>query len=131
MQQPIATAAAVLPCYAEWLTPDQVAAQVGASAVVVNAWIVTGIKTEAGRLRLRAVKIGGRWKIDPAAVAEFVSAVTAASLPPSATAPAGAPAPPKPETEADRVRRAAQCMARLKARGVLTEASPQPRTRRA
>ena len=80
---------AAIPNYAAWLTTDQVAERVGASSVVVNNWIVTGIRTESGRLRLRAAKVGGRWKIEPAAVTEFVTAMTVASLPPSATAVPG------------------------------------------
>lgn len=116
MQQPVPSATTVHD-YTSWLTTDEVAAKVGASPVAVNAWIVNGIKTETGRIRLRAVKIGKRWKIDPAAVAEFITATTAASLPASATAAPGIPAPPKPETEAGRAKRAADCMARIRARG--------------
>lgn len=125
------TALVALPRYADWLTTEALARQVGTSSVVVTAWIVTGVKSEAGTIRLRAVKVGGRWRIEPAAVTEFVTATTRAALPKSATASAPADAPPAPveETVAQRNRRAAECMARLRAQGIATDAVPT-RTRR-
>jgi hypothetical protein len=122
-----------LPRYADWLTTEAAAQQVGTSSVVVNGWIVSGVKSDTGTIRLRAVKVGGRWRIEPAAVAEFIAATTRAALPQSATAPATAPTPAE-ETAADRNRRAAECMARLRQAGIATVAVPGPtrrtRTRR-
>jgi hypothetical protein len=118
MQQP-AHALIALPDYANWLSTDDVAARLGVSSVVVNAWIVTGIKSETGRVHLRAAKVGGRWKVDPARVVEFVAATTAAALPASATPAAPDAVPPaKAVTASARNRRAEECMARLRERGV-------------
>lgn len=130
MQQPAPAPTLALPRYADWLTTEGVADQVGTTSVVVNGWIVTGVKSEAGVIRLRAVKVGGRWRVEPAAVREFIDATTRAALPKSATDPAAPPAP-VPETAADRNRRAEECMARMRARGWLTPDSPtRTRTRR-
>src|SRR5262245_29517631 len=113
MQQPTTIPAPALPRYADWLTTEQVADQVGASIIVVTNWITVGVKSETGTIRLRAKKVGGRWRIEPAAVAEFVEATTRAALPKSATAPTAQPVATPPETEAARKRRGASCMARL------------------
>lgn len=123
-QQP----ATALPRYADWLTTDAVAAQCGTSVAVVNAWIVTGVKSERGVIRLRASKIGGRWRIEPSAVTAFIDATTAASLPASATASAAQPPEPVRESAAARRIRLAQCMDDLAAMGVTGD--PKPRTRR-
>lgn len=129
MQQP-ATLPTVLPRYADWLTTEAVAALVGVSPILVTTWITTGVKSENGPIRLRAKKVGGRWKIEPSAVSEFIDATTRASLPPSATAPEAQPAP-RVESVADRTRRASECMARLQRAGIATDAVPVPtRTRR-
>jgi hypothetical protein len=120
-------APAAFPRYADWLTTEQVGEQVGATSLVVNGWIVTGVKTDTGTIFLRAAKVGGRWRIEPAAVAEFVEATTAAALPKRATAAANGKEQPAPETAVDLKRRAASVRDRLIARGLSV---PKPRTRR-
>lgn len=116
--QTVSTPTVALPRYADWLTTEAVGEQVGASSIVVTGWITTGVKSETGAIRLRAVKVGGRWRIDPAAVAEFIAATTRAALPQSATAPQVATvAEPSGMSEAERNRRAAECEKRMRARG--------------
>lgn len=66
--------------HTQWMTLKQVAARVGASVAGVNGWIVEGVKTKTGQLRLKAVKVGTRWRLDPAAVVEFIQAATDAAL---------------------------------------------------
>jgi hypothetical protein len=107
-----------VPNYADWLTTETVATKCGVSALVVNGWIVNGIKTDTGRVRLVASKVGGRWRVEPAALAAFVGATTAAALPESATSATARPVEQPATTAADLNRRGAECMARLRNRGV-------------
>ncbi|QJW94744.1 hypothetical protein [Frigoriglobus tundricola] len=123
MQQPSAPLA--LPNYAAWLTTETLAKQAGVSPIVANGWIVNGIKTETGRIRLTAVKVGGRWRINPDAVAAFFAATTKASLP--ASAATDVPPPPAPPSEADIRRRGEECMARLRAGGLLMDTPTRTR----
>jgi hypothetical protein len=127
MQQPTTTASA-LPRYADWLTTDGLAEQVGASVIVVTNWIVNGIRTGKDRIRLDAVKVGGRWRIDPTKVAAFIGATTAAALPAGVVAAAGTQPTPREATAADLKRRAEEARARMIAAGRLS-ATPG-RTRR-
>lgn len=113
-----ATLTLTVPNYAEWFTTEDVASRCGVSALVVNGWIVNGIKTDTGRVRLVASKVGGRWKVEPAALTAFVDATTAAALPASATSATARPVEQPGTTAADLNRRGAECMARLRSRGV-------------
>lgn len=115
-----ATLSLSVPNYADWLTTETVATKCGVSALVVNGWIVNGIKTETGRVRLVAAKVGGRWKVEPAALVTFVGATTAAALPESVTTAGTNPPTTQPATTAAAlIRRGAECMARLRSRGVV------------
>jgi Protein of unknown function (DUF1580) len=50
----------------------------------LTRWILRGIRGADGtRVRLTAVRCGGRWLTSTAAMAEFQAALTAASLPPA------------------------------------------------
>ncbi|MBY0515127.1 MAG: helix-turn-helix domain-containing protein [Gemmataceae bacterium] len=72
--------AAELPPLAAQLTPDDVAAKCGVTPRVVRVWIGTGVLVPAGnrrvRVKLRASRVGGRWRIAPADLAEFIRAAT-------------------------------------------------------
>lgn len=69
------------PNYAEWLTLDQVAARTGVATATAWGWVKKGVKTEAGVVYLDGAKIGGVWRVDPAAIEPFVRATTRAALP--------------------------------------------------
>lgn len=115
--QPPTSATAVIPDYASWLNTEAVAKQLGVSYAQANAWIVNGAATENGRLKLRAVKIGSRWKVKPEWIVEFVDATTAAAQPKSATTvvvpTAPAPSAPRAASSSDRRRRYEAAMAKL------------------
>jgi hypothetical protein len=108
-----ATITEVVPNLAHWLTPEYVAEQLGVSYLTALGWVTRGIKTDAGRKRLRAKKLGGRWKIDPAAVGPFVDAMTQAAL------GEGADVAPPPEPATVGRRRVKESLARLRAAGVV------------
>lgn len=105
---------AMVPNLAHWLSPADVAARLGVGHLVVLGWITTGVKTDAGRMKLVAKKLGGRWKIDPARVAPFVDAMTRSAL---GEGPETAP-PPEPASHGRR--RVRESMARLRAAGVVS-----------
>ena len=67
-------------------------------------WILRGIKTATGRVKLEAVRVGATWCTTPAALARFLQAQTAAALAASSDddpAPTG-----RSETVARRLRKA-------------------------
>lgn len=105
-------AIAEVPDYSSWLAPETVGPRLGVSYLTILAWVTKGVKTNAGRKRLRAKKLGGRWKIDPAAVGPFVDAMTQAAL------GEGVDVAPPPESATSGRRRVKESMARLKAAGV-------------
>jgi hypothetical protein len=54
----------------------------------ITRWILRGIRTPSGLIRLHATRVGSRWLISEAAFAEFLRAATELSLPdPPPTAP--------------------------------------------
>lgn len=106
-----ATLAAVLPPLAHWLTPQQVAEQLGVRHLLVLSWINGGVKGPSGWVRLAAKKLGGRWRIDPAAVSAFVDATTADAL--GETAP-----PPPTRQQARKKKQLAEAFAELRAMGM-------------
>ncbi|HEY1192344.1 MAG TPA: hypothetical protein VGE74_32270, partial [Gemmata sp.] len=81
----------------------------------------TGMQTERGRVHLKAVKVGGRWRVNPEWVTAFVTAMTVASLPKSAIDPefaAELPAPPaKGISQSERERRVKEAQERMRLRG--------------
>ncbi len=123
--QPVAEPAAI-PNIAAWLSLDEVAGNLGVSSAAVTGYIKAGVGTDAGRLRLPAKKVGGRWRIDPGQVMPFVDAMTAASLPASA-ATDGVPVEPPKESPSKARKRVADTMAALRARGI--GVLPPPRRR--
>ena len=78
----------------------------------VVRWIQRGVKAASGRrVKLEAVRVGGRWLTSRGAVARFVAALTAAADP----VPAAPPSTPR--TPAARQRAAEQAAAALKKMG--------------
>ncbi len=111
---------ATCPNLAHWLPPAAVAEQLGVTHLNVLGWITTGVRTDTGRARLPAVKLGGRWRVDPAQVGTFVKRMTALALGEGEDV-----LPPPPSARADK-RRIASSMARLRAAGVIPEPEAQP-----
>lgn len=108
------------PNYAGWITPEEVAEKIGVSYLTALGWVTRGIRIDRQRVRLKAVKLGGRWKVDPAAVGPFVQRMTAAAL------GEGPDLAPPPESPTARRRRVAASLARLRAQGIGGEPDPQP-----
>src|SRR5262245_12807905 len=77
-----------------FLTIGDVAARCGRSPFAVRRWLSSGITTRAGRLRLKAVRHGGRWAVRPADLAAFVDELTRQALPADAPTAAGADGTP-------------------------------------
>lgn len=71
----------------------------------ITRWITLGVRTPSGRLRLPALRVGSRWMVCESAFAEFLAALTAATLPPDESAV------PMPRSPAAR-RRASDAAAR-------------------
>lgn len=100
----------------EYLTPKEVADALKRRLETVFNWLNVGVTVvgEAGRsrVRLQGVKIGGRWRISPEALARFVRATS------GTTAVNESGALPR-ETEAERKARVARAMQKLNAAGLL------------
>ncbi|VTS03638.1 : HTH_17 [Gemmata massiliana] len=91
----------------QYLTPEEIAAAYEVSLSTVNRWLVVGVTAwdESGqkkRILLRGRKIGGRWKIAPAELAEFLRQSNHAQM-----------SQQQPETEADRKQRVEACLKKL------------------
>src|SRR5687767_8502007 len=84
------------------ITLTEAAARCGASRFAVARWLRFGIATPAGRLRLKATRRGGQWRIDPTDLEAFLDQLTARSL------PAGAPPVADPNGTPEAVRRRAK-----------------------
>ena len=113
---------------AHWLSPAEVADKLGVTSTAVVGWVKVGFGIEGGRLRLPATKVGGRWRIDPAAVPPFLNAMTRASLPASASVDTVPVDPPK-ESPAKARKRVAETMASLRALGLGVLPPPRRRAR--
>lgn len=58
-----------------------VVAATGRDKSTVSRWIRFGVAVPGGRrVKLKATKVGAYWRLDPAAVREFMDIVTAASI---------------------------------------------------
>lgn len=102
--------APVLPDGRKWLTPEDVAAAYDVSPITVRDWINVGViylKPDGSRdrVKLRAKKVGTKWRILPTAVAAFVAATNAGDEPAA-----------RPESEKERKRRQDARAKRLKER---------------
>jgi hypothetical protein len=112
------------PTFAHWLPPADVATNLGVEHLVVLGWITRGVRLERKRVRLPAVKLGGRWRVDPAAVGPFVQRMTANAL------GEGPDVPAVPEPASVGRRRVAESLARLRAAGVVGEPEARPAGRK-
>src|SRR5262245_23189131 len=77
-----------------FLSVGDVAARCRRSPFAVRRWLSSGIATRAGRLRLKAVRHGGRWAVHPADLHAFIDELTRQALPadaPTAADRGGAP----------------------------------------
>jgi len=67
----------------------------------ITRWILKGVNTPIGRIRLEAKKVGVRWMITEADFAEFLAKLTAATLPdPPVGEPSVSPARRRKEIDA-------------------------------
>lgn len=114
--------ASVCPNYAAWITPTKVAANLGVSYLVALSWVTRGVRIDRQRVRLRAVKLSGTWRVDPAAVEPFVRRMTAAAL------GEGADVAPPPESARSKRRRREAGLARMRAAGVPIGGGPEALT---
>ncbi len=65
----------------EWLKTSCVASRCGVHRDTVHHWIANGIRPgrQGVAIRLRAERMGGRWKIRPEWLREFLAAIRAGS----------------------------------------------------
>ncbi len=92
-----------------WLTPAEVAARHDVNPITVRDWITDGIGVPAAnpvggaksRVYLRAVRFGGRYRIEPADLAAFVARITTACAPADAAATAADDTPAAMKRRAD------------------------------
>ena len=78
-----------------WVSIKDVAEKYSVAPATVRNWVVVGTKDSAGVLhRLRAVRIGGKYRVKPKWVRDFMTAMQG-----------GQPEPPKVETESKRKKR--------------------------
>lgn len=92
-----------------WMTPEDVAEMYSVSPVTVRDWINCGVTyaDDAGQKRvagLNGKKVGGRWRIHPDDLAQFINTLTGSGW--------ESPAVHR-ETEAERQRRVEACKRRL------------------
>lgn len=59
----------------EFLTPGQIVEKEDVSAATVNRWIYQGVLHQGHSIRLKAEKIGGRWRINPKDLEQFKQAI--------------------------------------------------------
>jgi hypothetical protein len=64
-----------------WLTPEEIAPLYKVSVMAVRDWINIGVTYRKpdetkSRVRLDAKKVGRRWKVDPKALAAFITTTT-------------------------------------------------------
>jgi hypothetical protein len=109
------------PLPGQYLSPLEVARLVpgGASDEAVYRWIRRGVRHHGRRIKLAAVRVGGRWRISPAMLKAFLGAINP-GLPGPAVAGAvdyGAD-PAIPTAGPRRARQLAATMERLKAQGL-------------
>lgn len=56
-----------------YLTTDEIASRLRYARATVVGWINDGILTPSGRIYLRALKVGGEWRIEPKDLAKFIA----------------------------------------------------------
>lgn len=78
------------------------------SVSCILRWILAGVKTPAGVVRLEGVRIGGRWLTSSEALERFAAALT----------PNLADQPPLPRTSAARLRASERAEAQLQKLGI-------------
>jgi hypothetical protein len=83
----------------------------GVHPATVTRWITRGVRTPQGRVSLKAVRVGGKWKATDSDFTAFLDMLTAANLP---TGDAGQQAPRSP---AERRTKAAKADEKLKQAG--------------
>lgn len=59
----------------DFLTPGQIAEKEEVSAATVNRWIYMGVQHQGHSIRLKAQKVGGRWRIKPEDLDQFKQAL--------------------------------------------------------
>ncbi len=61
-----------------WYSVRQIARRFGVVGETVRQWIIRGIQTPAGYVRLRGIQIGNRWSVRRQWLRDFVEAMEAA-----------------------------------------------------
>lgn len=104
----------------QYLSPPEVARLVpgGTSDEAVYRWIKRGVLFHGRRVKLAAIRVGGRWQVSRAALHVFLSTINPGMRGPVVGKEAIYGAPPVPATGPRRARQLALVRERLKAMGV-------------